>query len=92
MFAKLAEQNERLALTMSAENESLVKLNVGGKVFLARSSTLKAEPASMLAKVADGEGMKDESGAFFIDSSPGLFSIVLNWCRFKVMVPFLNLF
>ena len=62
-----------------------VKLNVGGKIFLASSNTLKAEPASKLANIADGDGIKDELGAFFIDSCPDLFSIILNWCRFKVM-------
>ena len=62
-----------------------VKLNVGGKIFLASSNTLKAEPASKLANIADGDGIQDESGAFFIDSCPDLFGIILNWCRFKVM-------
>ena len=72
-----------------AEKESLVRLSVGGKIFLASSNTLKAEPASKLANIADGDGIKDDSGAFYIDSCPELFSIVLNWCRFKVMPLFL---
>ena len=70
---------------MSATKESLVKLNVGGKIFCASSNTLRAEPASKLANIADGDGIKDGAGAFFIDSCPDLLSIVLNWCRFKVM-------
>ena len=65
--------------------ESPVKLNVGGRIFLASSNTLKAEPASKLANIADGNGIKDGAGAFFIDSCPDLFGIILNWCRFKVM-------
>jgi len=70
---------------MSAAKESLVKLNVGGKIFCASSNTLRAEPASKLAIIADGDGIKDHSGAFFVDSCPDLFSIILNWCRFKVL-------
>jgi len=70
---------------MSATKESLVKLNVGGKIFWASSNTLRAEPASKLANIADGDGIKDGAGAFFIDSCPDLLSIVLNWCRFKVL-------
>ena len=71
--------------TPMLSKESPVKLNVGGKIFLASSITLKAEPASKLANVADGNGIKDGAGAFFIDSCPDLFGIILNWCRFKVM-------
>jgi len=70
---------------MAEKEENLVKLNVRGKIFLASSNTLKAEPASKLANLVDGGGIKDDSGAFFIDSSPDLFSIILNWCRFKVL-------
>jgi len=70
---------------MAEKEESLVKLNVGGKIFLASSKTLKAEPASKLANLTDGGGIKDESGAFFIDSCPHLFGIILNWCRFKAL-------
>jgi len=82
--------------------ESPVKLNVGGRIFLASSNTLKAEPASKLANIADVDGIKDgvggvvfgsqvhspfkdETGAFFIDSCPDLFGIILNWCSFKVL-------
>ena len=74
---------------MAEKEENLVKLNVGGKIFLASPNTLKAEPASKLANLVDGGGIKDDSGAFFIDSSPDLFSIILNWCRFKVITLFL---
>ena len=79
-------------LIMAEKEESLVKLNVGGKMFLASSNTLRAEPASKLANLADGGGIKDESGAFFIDSCPHLFTIILNWCRFKVMAIFIHFY
>ena len=70
------------------EKESFVRLNVGGKIFLTNSNTLKTEPGSKLANIADSDGIKDESGAFYIDSCPDLFGIILNWCRFKVMAHF----
>ena len=70
---------------MLSAKESPVKMNVRGKIFLASSDTLKAEPASKLANIADDDGIRDGLGAFFIDSCPDLFGIVLNWCRFKVM-------
>ena len=61
-----------------AESEKLVNLNVGGRSFSVSAKTLKAEPTSKLADIVDGQGIKDESGAFH------LFDVVLNWCRFKV--------
>jgi len=70
---------------MLSAKESPVKMNVRGKIFLASSDTLKAEPASKLANIADDDGIRDGLGAFFIDSCPDLFGIVLNWCRFKVL-------
>ena len=70
------------------KKESFVRLNVGGKIFLTNSNTLKTEPGSKLANIADSDGIKDESGAFYIDSCPDLFGIILNWCRFKVMAHF----
>ena len=67
-----------------AEGEKIVNLNVGGRSFSVSAKTLKAEPASKLANIVDGQGIKDESGTFHIESCPHLFDVVLNWCRFKV--------
>ena len=67
-----------------AEGEKIVNLNVGGRPFSVSANTLKAEPASKLANIVDGQGIKDESGIFHIESCPHLFDVVLNWCRFKV--------
>ena len=67
-----------------AEGEKIVNLNVGGRSVSVSAKTLKAEPASKLANIVDGQGIKDESGTFHIESCPHLFDIVLNWCRFKV--------
>lgn len=62
---------------------SIVRLNVGGRVFATSHSTLTYFPDTMLSKLVSGDipSHRDETGAFFIDRDPDLFCHVLNYLR-----------
>jgi hypothetical protein len=64
----------------------VIRLNVGGTLFTTTRFTLTKYPDSMLAKMFDPDlGMdaakKDDTGAFFIDRSPDMFKIILEYLR-----------
>ena len=69
-----------------------IRLNVGGVIFTTTLTTLKSCPESSLSKMFSSDknsysGMlKDESGAFLIDSSPTMFGYILDWCRYKQLI------
>ena len=61
----------------------VVRLNVGGVIFITTLTTLKSCPESSLSKMFSSDNrdiLKDESGAFLIDSSPTMFGYILDWC------------
>ena len=68
---------------------TVIKLNVGGKEFMTSLGTLMSDQNSMLAKMFSSDAVangrvpanKDENGAFFIDSCPKYFGIILNFLR-----------
>ena len=67
---------------------TVIKLNVGGKEFMTSLGTLMSDQNSMLAKmfssdaVANGRVPANKiNGAFFIDSCPKYFGIILNFLR-----------
>ncbi|XP_057563738.1 potassium channel regulatory protein [Hippopotamus amphibius kiboko] len=64
-------------------NEELVTLNVGGKIFTTRSSTLKQFPASRLTRILDGRDQEFRmvGGQIFVDRDGVLFSIILDFLR-----------
>ena len=71
----------------------MIRLNVGGVIFMTNLSTLQSSPSSALAKMFDSSSSSlhqlpptDDSGAFFIDSSPEMFRYVLDWCRYKQLL------
>ena len=70
---------------------SVVKLNVGGTIFQTTQATLLSDQNSMLAKMFSTEtngripAIQDENGAYFIDSCPKYFEIILNFLRRGVM-------
>ena len=81
---------KRLILTMSGNND-MIRLNVGGKVFLTNLSTLQSCPSSSLAMMFSPSSphqlpATDSTGAFFLDSSPDMFGFVLDWCRYNQLV------
>ena len=67
-------------------------MNVGGVIFITTLTTLKSCPESSLSKMFSSDNssyrdiLKDESGAFLIDSSPTMFGYILDWCRYKQLI------
>ena len=68
-----------------------VHLNVGGQRFMIKLRTIQAFPETLLAKVIqfDHEMFdKDETGAYFFDRNPVLFSSILDYYRTgKIIYP-----
>uniref|UniRef100_A0A8C3VQB2 Potassium channel regulatory protein n=1 Tax=Catagonus wagneri TaxID=51154 RepID=A0A8C3VQB2_9CETA len=63
--------------------QELVTLNVGGKIFTTRSSTIKQFPASRLTQMLDGrdQEFKMIGGQIFVDRDGVLFSFILDFLR-----------
>ena len=64
----------------------VIRLNVGGKVFLTTRATLCAEPGSMLATLFDGDSPFEgpdqlDDGSYFLDRPHHAFEYVLNYLR-----------
>lgn len=64
-------------------SQELVTLNVGGKIFTTRLSTLKQFPASRLACMLDGrdQDFRMVDGQIFVDRDGDLFSFILDFLR-----------
>ena len=69
----------------------MIRLNVGGVVFMTSLSTLQSCPTSSLALMFSPSSPhqlppRDSSGDFFLDSSPAMFGYVLDWCRYNQLL------
>ncbi|XP_006879574.1 PREDICTED: potassium channel regulatory protein [Elephantulus edwardii] len=64
-------------------SQELVTLNVGGKVYTTRVSTIKQFPASRLARMLDGKDQEFKTVAdqIFVDRDGILFSFILDFLR-----------
>lgn len=64
-------------------SSELVKLNVGGRIFTTRKSTLAAVPGSFFEAIISGRHSVsfDEQGCIFIDRCPTHMELILNWLR-----------
>lgn len=64
-------------------SQELVTLNVGGKIFTTRLSTIKQFPNSRLARILDGKDQefKMVGGQIFVDRDGVLFSFILDFLR-----------
>jgi len=64
-------------------SSSVVKLNVGGQLFLTTKQTLTKDPNSMLAAMFSGRfnAPQCEDGSFFIDRDGTHFRFILNYLR-----------
>lgn len=69
---------------MSTSEQRIVKLNVGGQVFLTSRETLSASPF-FLGLLEGGIGTATYEGAVFIDRSPQVFARVLELLRTGVL-------
>ncbi|KAK3594216.1 hypothetical protein CHS0354_010426 [Potamilus streckersoni] len=67
----------------------VINLNVGGRTFATRLSTLQKYPDSMLAGMFSGrhELDKDDKGSYFIDRDGTYFEYILNFLRNEDDVP-----
>lgn len=82
--------DERLACWDSIQNRikkaknnsnKKVVLDVGGKRFATRPSTLMKYETSYFTALLLNEELKDEDGSFFIDRNPKLFGVLLDFLR-----------
>ncbi|XP_048197384.1 potassium channel regulatory protein [Perognathus longimembris pacificus] len=64
-------------------SQELVTLNVGGKIFTTRLSTIKQYPSSRLARMLDGRDQEFcmVGGQIFVDRDGVLFSFILDFLR-----------
>uniref|UniRef100_A0AC35TV50 BTB domain-containing protein n=1 Tax=Rhabditophanes sp. KR3021 TaxID=114890 RepID=A0AC35TV50_9BILA len=62
---------------------SIIKLNVGGTIFATSKTTLTWLPGTFFTSLLSGgiDSLKDSEGAIFIDRDPQLFRIILNYLR-----------
>jgi hypothetical protein len=65
--------------------DAIVKLNVGGTLFVTAHSTLTWPGSdcffSILLRGDRPSARDDETGAYFIDRDPKLFAVILNYLR-----------
>ena len=70
---------------MEESSEEIVKLNVGGTVFVTTKTTLCIESESLFSKMFSNESSMKPShkieGAFFLDRDPVYFRVILNFLR-----------
>ncbi|XP_060564987.1 BTB/POZ domain-containing protein KCTD7-like isoform X2 [Ruditapes philippinarum] len=66
------------------EDDTIIELNVGGKIFSTLKSTLSRENDSLLAEMINGKitTKVDNSGRYFIDCNPDIFCHILEYLRF----------
>lgn len=82
--AKEAKWNElkRKVLEDAEQAPKIIKLDVGGKIFIISKSQLLSEEASYFhAMLASGQWQLDGDGAYFIDRDPEHFYRVLGYLR-----------
>jgi len=61
------------------KSSSIVKLNIGGRLFTTSKNTLKSQEGGFFSRIMDDE--LDEFGALFVDRDPRNFYIILNYMR-----------
>ncbi|XP_070265200.1 potassium channel regulatory protein [Myotis yumanensis] len=68
--------------------QKLVTLNVGGKIFTTRSSTIKQFPTSRLTRMLHGrdQEFKMDGGQIFVDRDGVLFSFILDFLRTQRLI------
>ena len=68
-----------------------IKLNVGGTKFETTRATLTSSPTSLLARMFDPDSdlppaVLSDDGYYFLDACPRVFSVILNWLRYKDVI------
>lgn len=67
----------------------IITLNVGGRLYMTRLSTLRKYPESMLAAMFSGRHKmdKDKDGHYFLDTNGDLFGQILDYLRHGTVPP-----
>jgi hypothetical protein len=73
--------NETTPEPRKEENQEIIKLNVGGKLFVTTRTTIFSVENSLKAMLQSGAFKPDLEGAYFIDRSPEYFPIILDYLR-----------
>lgn len=74
--------NTEVKLSELLQKDKIIKLNIGGKVFKTKESTLKAFPGSKLAKALEEKQFVNDNEIFF-DRTFNNFDLILNYLREK---------
>src|SRR3989338_877379 len=83
-----ARQLAQTCRSVNPLQSDVVRLNVGGKIFLTSKKTLTKYPDSVLALLfsRQHELSKDWEEFISIDSDPDTFKLILNWLRFDIVL------
>ena len=77
----LEEHHKTCPFNLITKQEDIIKLNVGGRLFMTSRRTLSKYP-SKLKTICQNENIpKDQNGAIFIDWDPNRFEKMLNYIR-----------
>jgi hypothetical protein len=76
-------EDEKKRITTTHTFDSMIKLNVGGRLLTTTLATLTRFPDTMLGAMFSGRHalIKDENGAYFIDRDGRHFESILNFLR-----------
>eukprot|EP00088_Acartia_fossae_P033870 TRINITY_DN3474_c0_g1_i4.p1 TRINITY_DN3474_c0_g1~~TRINITY_DN3474_c0_g1_i4.p1 ORF type:complete len:240 (-),score=19.63 TRINITY_DN3474_c0_g1_i4:286-1005(-) len=73
-----------------SSNSEIITLNVGGKLFTTTRMTLTSVPESVLGRMFDVSSpfppARILDGAYFVDSNPAVFSVILDYLRYKTVI------
>jgi len=71
-------------------SSDVIQLNIGGKIFTTTRMTLTSSPDSVLARMFDVSSPFPPArlidGAFFVDSNPDVFGVILDYLRYKTVI------
>jgi len=71
-------------------SSDVMTLNVGGRLFTTTRMTLTSNPDSVLGRMFDISSpfppAKVIDGAYFVDSNPDVFSVILDYLRYKTVI------
>ncbi|KAA6383007.1 MAG: hypothetical protein EZS28_021470 [Streblomastix strix] len=85
VFQRIKSENAKPG--SANNNEEILELNVGGKVFTTLRKTLVQNKDSVLAQLCTGKNQqaRDKDGRIFIDRSPKTFALILEYLRTDVL-------
>jgi len=77
-------------MTAVASASDIIRLNVGGQIFTTTRMTLTSVPESVLGRMFDTNSpfppARVLDGAFFVDSNAEVFSVILDYLRYKTVI------